>query len=34
MSLWSSGLDIVRKTLGQREIATMQTTAVDQAAVG
>src|SRR6476659_4479633 len=28
----SSGLDIVRKTLGQHEIATMQTTAVDQAA--
>ncbi len=27
----SSGLDIVRKTLGQHEIATMQTTAVDQA---
>jgi hypothetical protein len=26
----SSGLDIVRKTLGQREIATVQTTAVDQ----
>jgi ERF superfamily len=26
----SSGLDIVRKTLGQHEIATMQTTAVDQ----
>src|SRR5438046_3559845 len=28
----SSGLDIVRKTLGQHEIATIQTTAVDQAA--
>jgi hypothetical protein len=28
----SSGLDIVRKTLGQREIATVQTTAIDQAA--
>ena len=28
----SSGLDIVRKVLGQREIATVQTTAVDQAA--
>ena len=27
----SSGLDIVRKTLGQHEIATVQTTAVDQA---
>jgi hypothetical protein len=27
----SSGLDIVRKTLGQYEIATMQTTAIDQA---
>src|SRR5262245_26623364 len=27
----SSGLDIVRKTLGQHEIASMQTTAVDQA---
>jgi ERF superfamily len=27
----SSGLDIVRKTLGQHEIATMQATAVDQA---
>jgi len=27
----SSGLDIVRKTLGQHEIATIQTTAVDQA---
>src|SRR5258708_1531274 len=26
----SSGLDIVRKTLGQHEIATIQTTAVDQ----
>jgi hypothetical protein len=26
----SSGLDIVRKTLGQHEIATVQTTAVDQ----
>src|SRR5947207_4012933 len=28
----SSGLDIVRKTLGQHQIATMQTTAIDQAA--
>src|SRR5262245_750692 len=28
----SSGLDIVRKTLGQQEIATLQTTAIDQAA--
>jgi hypothetical protein len=28
----SSGLDIVRKTLGQHEIATVQTTSVDQAA--
>jgi hypothetical protein len=28
----SSGLDIVRKTLGQHEIATMQTTAIDPAA--
>jgi hypothetical protein len=27
----SSGLDIVRKTLGQHEIATIQTTAIDQA---
>src|SRR5262249_46320905 len=27
----SSGLDIVRKTLGQHEIATMQTTNIDQA---
>jgi len=27
----STGLDIVRKTLGQHEIATMQTTAIDQA---
>jgi ERF superfamily len=27
----SSGLEIVRKTLGQHEIATVQTTAVDQA---
>jgi hypothetical protein len=27
----SSGLDIVRKTLGQNEIATVQTTAIDQA---
>ena len=26
----SSGLDIVRKTLGRHEIATVQTTAVDQ----
>src|SRR3974390_1376796 len=28
----SSGLEIVRKTLGQHEIATVQTTTVDQAA--
>src|SRR5215510_9624983 len=28
----SSGLDIVRKTLGQHEIATVQTTDIDQAA--
>ena len=28
----SSGLDIVRKTLGQHEIATVQTTAIDQGA--
>ena len=28
----SSGLDIVRKTLSQHEIATVQTTAIDQAA--
>ena len=28
----SSGLDIVRKTLGQHQIATLQTTAIDQAA--
>src|ERR1700716_954747 len=28
----SSGLDIVRKTLGQHEIATIQTTAIDQVA--
>jgi hypothetical protein len=28
----SSGLDIVRKTFGQHEIATMQTTAIDQTA--
>jgi ERF superfamily len=28
----SSGLDIVRKTLGRHEIATVQTTAIDQAA--
>ena len=28
----SSGLDIVRKTLGQHEIAIVQTTAIDQAA--
>ena len=28
----SSGLDIVRKTLGQHEIATLQTTAIDQGA--
>jgi len=27
----SSGLDIVRKTLGQHKIATVQTTAIDQA---
>ncbi len=29
---WSSGLDIVRKTLGQHEIATVQTTAIDNEA--
>ena len=28
----SSGLDIVRKTLGQHEIATVQTTSIDQTA--
>src|SRR5271165_100002 len=28
----SSGLDIVRKALGQHEIATLQTTSIDQAA--
>jgi ERF superfamily len=28
----SSGLDIVRKTLGQHQIATLQTTAIDQPA--
>jgi len=28
----SSGLDIVRKTLSQHEIATVQTTAIDEAA--
>jgi hypothetical protein len=28
----SSGLDLVRKTLGQHEIATVQTTAIDEAA--
>src|SRR5258708_15406495 len=28
----SSGLDIVRRTLGQHEIATLQTTAIDQTA--
>jgi len=28
----SSGLNIVRKTLGQHEIATVQATAIDQAA--
>src|SRR6188472_2231084 len=28
----SSGLDMVRKTLGQHEIATVQTTAIDQTA--
>ena len=27
----ASGLDIVRKSLGQQEIATIQTTAIDQA---
>src|SRR6202051_2122461 len=27
----ASGLDIVRKSLGQQEIATVQTTAIDQA---
>jgi hypothetical protein len=31
-ALLSSGLDIVRKVLGQHEIATVQTTSVDQAA--
>src|SRR5256714_8476421 len=30
----ASGLDIVRKTLGQHEIATVQTTAIDTAAGG
>ena len=30
----SSGLDIVRKTLGQHDIATVQTTAIDQTAGG
>jgi hypothetical protein len=30
----SSGLDIVRKTLGQHEIATVQTTAIDQTGGG
>ena len=30
----SSGLDIVRKTLGQHEIATMQTMAIDQTGPG
>src|SRR5262245_6071141 len=30
----SSGLDIVRKTLGQHEIATLQTTAIDQSRHG
>ena len=29
----SSGLEIVRKALGQHEIATLQTTAIDQTAV-
>jgi hypothetical protein len=29
----SSGLDIVRRTLGQHEIASVQTTAVDQASL-
>ena len=28
----SSGLDIVRKTLSQQEIATIQTTSIDEAA--
>jgi hypothetical protein len=28
----SSGLEIVRKTLGEHEIATVQTTAIDQGA--
>src|SRR6195256_3364108 len=27
---WGSGLDIVRKTLGRHEIATVQTTAIDK----
>jgi hypothetical protein len=31
-ALLSSGLEIVRKTLGQHEIATLQTTAIDQTA--
>jgi hypothetical protein len=30
----SSAFDIVRKTLGQHEIATVQTTAIDQTAAG
>jgi len=32
IALLSSGLDIVRKTLGQHEIATVQTTAIDHTA--
>src|ERR1051325_8207426 len=31
-ALWASGLDIVRKTLGKHEIATVQTTSIDGAA--
>jgi hypothetical protein len=31
-STWSSGLDIVRKALSQHEIATVQTTSIDEAA--
>jgi hypothetical protein len=31
-ALRSSGLDIVRKTLSQREIATVQTTSIEQTA--
>ena len=32
MHLLSAGLEIVRKVLGQHEIATVQTTSIDQAA--